>query len=143
LNLALTPSTPFKKDQYRELEQQYNKRTAAIEAKEKKLMQQYFAEAKSEGYIAANDTLPADSSSYEKEETSTQGTLKERLNINSATQKVLETLPGIGPTYARRIIEYREENNGFSSIEELKKIKGIAEKRLEKLKPFIKLKDAE
>lgn len=53
------------------------------------------------------------------------------VNINSATAEELQTLPGIGPTYAQRIIDYREENGPFQTIGELANVEGIGEKRLE------------
>lgn len=63
------------------------------------------------------------------------------ININTATSTQLQTLNGIGDTYARRIIEYREANGGFDSIDELINVKGIGEKRLENIRPYITLKD--
>ncbi len=59
------------------------------------------------------------------------------LNINTADGKELQSLPGIGESMAERILEYREEHGSFSSVEELTDVKGIGEKTLEKLKPFI------
>lgn len=59
------------------------------------------------------------------------------ININTADQATLQLLPGIGKTYASRIIDYRLENKGFSSIDELLKIKGIGDKRLAKIRPLI------
>lgn len=59
------------------------------------------------------------------------------ININTADQATLQLLPGIGETYASRIISYRQANSGFSSIEELLKIKGIGDKRLAKIRPLI------
>ncbi len=59
------------------------------------------------------------------------------INVNEADQATLELLPGIGPSYAKRIIEYREANGGFDSISELINIKGIGEKRLAKIRPLI------
>lgn len=55
------------------------------------------------------------------------------VNINTATLEQLQTLPGIGPTYAQRIIDYREEHGPFQSVGELMNIAGIGEKRLEAL----------
>jgi len=47
------------------------------------------------------------------------------ININTATQEELETLPGIGPVIAKEIITYRQTQGDFKSIEELQKVSGI------------------
>lgn len=59
------------------------------------------------------------------------------ININSAGAAELDQLPGIGPSYAERIIEYREKNGYFSSVEELDKVKGIGPKTIEELKTLV------
>lgn len=64
-------------------------------------------------------------------------TLK-KVSINSATEQELQTLPGIGPTLAGRIIAYRK-NKSFTSLEEMKEVKGIGEKMYEKIKDQIRL----
>jgi competence protein ComEA len=51
------------------------------------------------------------------------------INLNSATVQQLQTLPGIGPTLARRIIDFRERNHGFKRIEELLAVPGISERK--------------
>ncbi len=61
------------------------------------------------------------------------------ISINTATNVELTSLPGIGETYAQRIIEYRETNGDFVSVDDLVNVKGIGERTLEKIKPFIKL----
>ncbi|MCX7984845.1 MAG: helix-hairpin-helix domain-containing protein [Bacteroidetes bacterium] len=61
------------------------------------------------------------------------------ININTATQEELESLPGIGATLARRIIEYRETSGSIRNVEELHNVKGISKKKLEKLKPYIRV----
>lgn len=58
------------------------------------------------------------------------------ISLSSATAEQLETLDGIGPALAARIIEYRDANGGFSSVEELQEVEGIGEKR------FAALRDA-
>lgn len=63
------------------------------------------------------------------------------VNINTASEEELvENLNGIGPALAKRILEYRESNGGFSSKEELMNVKGIGEKMFEKLKNQITVK---
>ena len=59
------------------------------------------------------------------------------VNINTATQTELETLPGIGPSTALKIINYRKENGKFSSIEDLKNVNGIGDNKFEALKKYI------
>jgi competence protein ComEA len=59
------------------------------------------------------------------------------ININQATQKELETLPGVGPAYAARIIAYRESKGAFAKVEDLTKVSGIGPATLEKLRPYV------
>lgn len=59
------------------------------------------------------------------------------LNINKATAQDFETLPGIGPKLAEKIIETRKSLGGFKSIEDLKKVKGIGDKKLEKIREMV------
>jgi competence protein ComEA len=59
------------------------------------------------------------------------------ININTATSQELQTLRGIGPAMARRIIEYRQTSGGFSTVDDLTNVKGIGEKTLEKIRASI------
>lgn len=59
------------------------------------------------------------------------------ININTAEKEDFLEVPGIGEVYATRILEYRDENGGFSSLEELTAIKGIGEKRLEAWQEYL------
>ena len=60
-----------------------------------------------------------------------------RININTATSQELQTIRGIGPTMARRIIEYRQTSGGFSTVDDLTNVKGIGEKTLEKIRDSV------
>jgi competence protein ComEA len=59
------------------------------------------------------------------------------ISLGTATQAQLEELDGIGPTLAARIIEYRDANGGFRSVEELGEVSGIGEVRLEALRQAV------
>ncbi|MGI6632937.1 MAG: ComEA family DNA-binding protein [Bacillota bacterium] len=59
------------------------------------------------------------------------------ININTATQAELEALPGIGPSLASAIVEYRSRFGPFARIEDLQKVSGIGEKTFAKLAPLI------
>ncbi|MGJ7921440.1 helix-hairpin-helix domain-containing protein [Neobacillus sp. LXY-4] len=61
----------------------------------------------------------------------------DKVNINTAEASELETLPGIGPSKSAAIIEYREKNGPFKSIEDIQSISGIGQKTFEKLKDKI------
>lgn len=63
-----------------------------------------------------------------------------KVNLNKADEAALTTLSGIGPSKAQSIIAYREENGGFQTIEDLKKVTGIGDKTYEKLKDSISVK---
>ena len=52
---------------------------------------------------------------------------KQKLNINTATEKELDALPGIGPTTAKKIVEYRSQNGNFGAITDLKKVIGVGD----------------
>jgi competence protein ComEA len=61
------------------------------------------------------------------------------VHLNSATLEQLDTLPGVGPVTAQRILEYRTANGAFSSVDELDAVPGIGPARLEQLKPLVDL----
>ena len=97
-----------------------------------------------------NQTLMDETSKYvtsssgvvQEEQTNGQSEQKknEKININTATQTELETLPGIGPSISLKIINYREENGKFKSIEEIKEVSGIGDAKYENIKDLICVK---
>jgi len=71
---------------------------------------------------------------------STNYSSNNKININKASQTELETIPGIGPSTALKIINYREENGKFSSIEDIKNVPGIGDAKFENMKNYISIK---
>jgi competence protein ComEA len=59
------------------------------------------------------------------------------IDPNRASQADLETLPGIGPVLARRIIDYRRVHGPYKKVADLRKVSGIGRKKLEKIKPYV------
>ncbi|MCB8933745.1 MAG: helix-hairpin-helix domain-containing protein [Chthonomonadaceae bacterium] len=80
------------------------------------------------------------SSAYEKvEETLPASTSNGAgVSLSLASAKELESVPGIGPATASRIVEYRASHGGFRSVDELMAVKGIGPKKLEQMRPYLK-----
>ncbi|MDD3773751.1 MAG: helix-hairpin-helix domain-containing protein [Patescibacteria group bacterium] len=83
---------------------------------------------------ASNKTTTISSSNKTSSEKASAGQI---ININTGSLDELDTLPGIGATYAQRIIDYRTQNGDFKSIGEIENVKGIGPKTFEKLKDLI------
>lgn len=58
-------------------------------------------------------------------------------NVNTASAKELEKLPGVGEKSAAAIVAYRTEKGNFKTLKDLSKVKGVGEKTLEKIKPLV------
>lgn len=71
---------------------------------------------------------------------STTSTSNSKININKASQTELEQIPGIGPSTALKIINYRTENGKFKSIEDIKNISGIGDSKFNNIKNYICVK---
>ena len=65
------------------------------------------------------------------------------VNVNTATQSELEGIKGLGPSKAKAIIEYREKNGPFKSLDDLDKVKGFGKANIEKLKADLSVGPAE
>lgn len=89
----------------------------------------------------APDIKPAPSAEEENNKQRQEKTNEEvgKLNINTATMEELMGLPYIGEVKARAIIDYRDKNGPFASVDDLLEVKGIGSKTLEKLKPLVAL----
>ena len=60
------------------------------------------------------------------------------ISLSTASEAQLETIDGIGPALAGRIIEYRDSHGGFHSLDELKQVSGIGDKRFETLRKALR-----
>ena len=68
---------------------------------------------------------------------SSNSSVDKQVNINTATESELQSIPGIGPSKAKSIIEYRDTNGAFDSVEKIKEVNGIGEKTFDKLKDYL------
>lgn len=64
------------------------------------------------------------------------------VDLNSASADQLVAVPGIGESLARRIVEFRDKNGAFQSVDDLLKVQGIGEKSLQKLRPHLTVSKA-
>lgn len=143
LSGALTfnePDTNYSEEEYEKLEKLFKEKSEQIEAEKELILARYdptrdvpvsmSVRVKERTTLDAADTTEQIDKAQE---------VVELININSATNKQLQKLPGVGPAYAKRIINWREENGVFTSKDQLLQIKGIGNKRLARIKPLITL----
>lgn len=70
--------------------------------------------------------------------TGPQGVPGGTVSLNSATAEQLDTLPGVGPVLAQHIIDYRTQHGGFRTIDELREVNGIGDRRFADLRPLVR-----
>lgn len=92
-----------------------------------------------ENYVTKDSGIQTKSKKETEANTEIQNSNK-KININKATQLELESLPGIGPSTAQKIISYRNEKGKFNSIEDIKNVSGIGDSKYNSIKDFISTK---
>lgn len=98
----------------------------------------WFFVTKPSGGIGFVETGPAVTQAEPRPEPEAPGMLEgEVLDLNTASPGDLTRLPGIGEKRAEEIVAFREANGGFTKVEQLLEIKGIGDKTLEKLRPYV------
>jgi competence protein ComEA len=84
-------------------------------------------------------TLPGEAyAKSSSEKVTTEKAAVKNIDINSANKETLTQIPGIGPKTADSILTYRKANGEFKSVNDLTNVKGIGDKSLKKMKPFLK-----
>ena len=139
--LIWSPQPHYSEAEYAELEKIFEEKSRQLNQEREVIMARYEPmESEAEEYKpevrteeVLNDTIPP---AKNETESRANGNL---IDINSASAAELQELPGIGPAYSKRIIEWRKENGEFTTADQLLEIKGIGEKRLANIKPLIKL----
>jgi len=63
-----------------------------------------------------------------------------KVNLNRASVDELQTLPGVGPVLAQRMVAWRKAHGRYRTVEELQEVKGIGKKRMEQLRPLVTVK---
>ena len=137
------PQPPDHEALYAELEAVFHERSKAMEEERAAILARYEPESQpvytrlpaQEGSIDTN-TLENSLSESEQMRSAADSV---RININEATAEELQQLPGIGPAYSKRIVEWRNENGSFKTVDQLLEIRGIGPARLEKIRPFVVL----
>jgi len=63
-----------------------------------------------------------------------------KVNLNRASVDELQTLPGVGPVLAQRMVDWRKAHGRYRAVDDLQEVKGIGKKRLEQLRPLVTVK---
>jgi competence protein ComEA len=88
-------------------------------------------------HIGEEDAPPPIQGGPVHDNSSHSGSNPGRINLNSATLEELDSLPGIGPAIAQRIIEYREKVGGFKTVEEITQVSGIGQATFAKIQDMV------
>lgn len=88
-------------------------------------------------FVAGLSVVADDSFAASKSDSQAVTSLADKVNINTADEAILSTLPGIGEKTAAAITSYRKENGNFTSIDDLAEVKGIGDKKLAQIRPYL------
>jgi len=119
----------------------YESRISELEAKINKI-QDTSVQTNSNNQVAnvqAEQAQPQVAGATSSTTTKSAPKISGKVNINTASAAELDTLPGIGPAYAGRIIDYRDAHGGFKSIDELDNVKGIGKATIDKFRDMVTL----
>jgi len=119
----------YDEEYYQELEQIFGERSRLVKQERETILERY-----DPGYSFVIDSVPAQTTDAGPRESGVA-----RIDINRAGTDQLQKLPGVGPAYARRIVDWRERNGAFSSPDQLLDVRGIGPARLEAILPWIEL----
>jgi competence ComEA-like helix-hairpin-helix protein len=136
---TLKPQANYDPDYYAELEQVFAERSRTMNLDREQILARYEPGGSTESITEAEAEIPVSDTALPDTTQKVQVAEPERINVNEADSEELQELPGIGPAFAERILEWREENGEFTSKEQLLEIRGIGERRLEVIKPLITL----
>ncbi|MDR9364226.1 MAG: helix-hairpin-helix domain-containing protein [Balneolaceae bacterium] len=135
------PNANYSEEKYAELEKVFKEKSEQIKQEEQVILARYMPERD----VPVSNSLSSDNSTKPKLPDTTDS--EERrpeadkvININTANKELLQELPGVGPAYSERIINWREENGPYTTKDQLLEIKGIGDKRLARIKPLITLR---
>ena len=138
INLSLKKTFNYSQEQYDQITAEFERRSALILQQQKALEEKYNPDI----MLSKSATQEARIEKSEQDMENPPSISAKKININTANSEQLQSLKGIGETYAKRIIEYRKVYGAFQSIDELVNVKGIGEKRLENIRPFLTLEDS-
>ncbi|HMB97609.1 MAG TPA: helix-hairpin-helix domain-containing protein [Balneolaceae bacterium] len=142
LNSVVEQQPVYDPAEYARIDSIFREKSRIIETENREILARYQPRSEYNQSVqsAGNYEIPqfADTIPPGKADTlKIQTTVGAKVNINTADLAGLQKLPGIGPAYANRIMEWRKLNGKFKTAEELLEIKGIGPKRLEKIKELL------
>jgi competence protein ComEA len=89
--------------------------------------------------LLAQAPAPAEQPAAKKTSAKAAAVPAHKINLNTGNVKDLDALPGVGPAMAQRILDWRKEHGRFQKVEDLMTVKGIGQKKFDKMKPYLTL----